>query len=116
MFHPDLTGLQLYDIIWGGIRRLLEVGIHVLCLVCDGGKPNRRFFRNHLSKEGTRNGIVYKVRNMYDPTKFVYFMSDVPHLIKTTRNCWANSCSQGTRYLWVSYGIMTLDSLIHLLL
>lgn len=104
----DLTGLQLNDIIWGAIRRLMEIGIHIICLVCDGGKPNRKFLHNHFTKEGTRNGIAYKVRNMYDPQKFIYFMSDVPHLIKTTRNCWANSSSKGTRYMWVSQ----MDSII----
>ena len=103
LLYVDLTGLQLHDILWGAIRRLMEIGINVICLVSDGGKPNRKFYRMQKSKDGTREGIVYKVKNIYDPTRDIYFMSDVPHLMKTTRNCWSNSCSQGTRYLWVSH-------------
>ena len=99
----DLTGLQLHDIVWGAVRRLQEIALQVDCIVCDGGKPNRKFIHDHISEEGVRDGVVYKVRNMYDPTKFIYFMTDVPHLMKTTRNCWANSHSQGSRYLTVSH-------------
>ncbi len=104
-FRIGLTGLQLHDIIWGGIRRLQEISLQVDCIVCDGGKANRKFFHDHMSAEGTRDGVVYKVCNMYDPTKFVYFMCDVPHLMKTTRNCWASSHSQGSRYPWVSHRV-----------
>ena len=32
----------------------------------------------------------------------IYFFSDVPHLIKTTRNAWANSTEKGTWNLMIS--------------
>ena len=85
----------------GSIRRLHEIGLNVICIVADGAKPNRRFMKDHSHKEGTKNGIVYKARNIYNPSMFVYFMSDVPHLIKTTRNCWLCSQFGGVRCLWV---------------
>ena len=74
----DVTGSQLHDIVWGSIRRLHEIGLNVICVVADGAKPNRRFMKDHSHKEGMKNGIVYKARNIYNPSMFVYFMSDIP--------------------------------------
>jgi len=51
--------------------------------------------------KGMKDGVVYKARNIYAPEKFVYFMPDVPHLIKTTQNCWEQSHGSGTRHLLV---------------
>ena len=43
--------------------------------------------------------VSYKTPNPYsEEERWIYFVSDVPHLIKTTRNCWANK----NRHLWVS--------------
>ena len=57
-----------------------------------------------------RGTVTYKTRNPYSPDgSDVYFMSDVPHLIKATRNCWSNSFGHShTRALWVSDDIMLL--------
>ena len=46
---------------------------------------------------------VHKIINPYsDEGRHIYFMSDVPHLLKTTRNNWSHSFSHGnTRNLWV---------------
>ncbi len=73
-------------------------------MVSDGAKPNRKFF-NSLGVEKTdmKNGIVYRTVNRYCHERYIYLMSDVPHLIKTTRNCWYSSKSGGARYMWVSY-------------
>ena len=48
-------------------------------------------FRMHADPAGgiVANGKVYKTTNVYAPDREVYFMSDVPHLIKT-QNCWEN--------------------------
>ena len=91
----------MHDILWEAIRRLEQIGLHVVALTCDGAKPNRKFYKDHFHKECTKNGVVYKAPNIYRPGAYVYFFSDVPHLIKTTRNAWANSTSNGTRRLWV---------------
>lgn len=57
-------------------------------MVCDGAKTNSKFFNSLGAMENDkRNGIVYKTRNRYCHDRFIYFMSDVPHLIKTTHNC-----------------------------
>ena len=45
--------------------------------------------------------VVYRAVNFYtEENRYIYF-SDVPHLMKTTRNCLANSGGgRGTRYMW----------------
>ena len=46
--------------------------------------------------------ITCRTVNLFRPEKrFIYFTSDVPHLLKTTRNCLSNSGSDKfTRYMW----------------
>ena len=58
---------------------------------------NRRFFKLHSSLVMPEE--VYKVNNPFtSEDRQIFFMSDPPHLIKTTRNCWASQ----KRILWVS--------------
>ena len=69
--------------------------------VCDSAKSNRKFLKTLGVKEHVKKGIVYKTVNRYCHERFIYFISDVPHLIKTTRNCWYSSSLTGTRCMWV---------------
>ena len=103
-----VTGKSLYWIMWEGVRRLEQCGfkvasacIHkqrnyyfeqVILFVCDGAKPNRRFFNGMGFKDEKKDGVVYKTLNRYSTDRYIYFISDVPHLIKTTR----------VRFMWVS--------------
>lgn len=97
----DLTGGKLFPIIWEAIECLERLGFNVVALTGDGASPNRKFF----SLRGESNDeICYKTPNLYTKEdRFIYFFSDVPHLVKTTRNCWSHSFGHGcTRKLWVS--------------
>ena len=76
--------------------------MQVIVFVCDGAKPNRKFMKDIGSKTDKKEGTVYKTINRYSPDRYIYLMCDVPHLIKTTRNCWYSSKCGGTRYMWVS--------------
>lgn len=100
-FHVGVVADELHEVVWGTVRQLHEIDLTALCVIADGAKPNRKFFQDHAHKEGMKDGVVYKARNIYAPEKFVYFMPDVPHLIKTTQNCWEHSHGSGTRHLWV---------------
>ena len=61
----------------------------------DGASVNRRLVKLHDTSEK----IVYRVRNIRaSDGRYLFFFSDPPHLIKTTRNCWASK----SRTLWVS--------------
>lgn len=69
--------------------------LQVLAVTFDGASVNRRLAKLHHPQDD-----VYKVKNVHAPdARYLYFISDPPHLIKTTRNCWSSS----TRLLWVRY-------------
>ena len=57
------------------------------------------------SRKSATSMPIYKTTNPYCQDKRpIYFISDVPQLIKTIRNCWSHSFSHGnTRKLWVSF-------------
>ena len=48
--------------------------------------------------------VSHKVRNPYSKEdRYLFFFVDVPHLLKTVRNCWSNSFGHSySRALWVS--------------
>ena len=53
---------------------------------------------------GKKEDLVYKTDNPYADSKEnrpLYFISDPPHLIKTTRNCWSHSGPNETRLMTV---------------
>jgi len=89
-----LSGDLLVDPVWKAIARLERQGIRVLALTCDGASTNRRLWKLHSKgRDTSERGVMYKVLNIHatDQARFLYFISDPPHLIKTTRNCWASS-------------------------
>ena len=62
---------------------------------------------SELSKpsEPSKPTILHKVLNPYaDDGRMLFFFSDPPHLLKTTRNCW----SSRARQLWVCYIVMII--------
>ena len=73
----------------------------MILFVCDGAKPNRKFLNSMGRESEMKHGVMYKTVNRFCQERFIYFMSDVPHLIKTTRNCWYSSKTGGARYMWV---------------
>lgn len=88
-YHASIgfTGDQLFDIVWEATRVLESIGFKVRAWVCDGAPPNRKLFRmNENSKEE-----FYFTTNQYAPDRKIYFISDTPHLLKTTRNNVENS-------------------------
>lgn len=92
-----ITADLLYPLLWEAIRTLeLVTDLRVLFITCDGASPNRKFFNIHGEGE-----LVNFTRNPYNRALNIYFISDVPHLLKTARNCLSNSYShRNTRSLW----------------
>ena len=92
-----ITADCLYPLLWEAIRTLeMDIGLKVLFITCDGASPNRNVF--HLHGNGD---IFHCTRNPYSPTRFIYFISDVPHLLNTARNCFSNSMShRNSHSLW----------------
>lgn len=96
----NLTSDILFPLVWRAIEKLEAAGLRVVSVTCDGASSNRKFFRMHPSGKAP---VTYKSINPYaDDERYIFFFSDVPHLIKTTRNCWSNSFAHSnTRALWV---------------
>jgi len=76
----------LHRPLWECIFRLEKCRFKVLFITADGASTNRALFQNHDSA----SSMVYKVPNKYVDDRSIYFFSDPPHLMKTTRNCWAS--------------------------
>ena len=74
----------------------------MIATTCDGASQNRRFFRLHKDTDGhAGKDVTCRTINLFAPDRFIYFLSDPPHLVKTARNCLYNSgFGQATRYMW----------------
>ncbi|XP_070193287.1 uncharacterized protein [Littorina saxatilis] len=95
-----VTSEFLYPIIWQAVKILeYRCKLKVLFITCDGASANRRFFK--LNKTADQE-CTYWCWNKYSFDKRkIFFVCDVPHLLKTTRNCFANSFyHKKTRMLW----------------
>ena len=122
----DANHTALYPMVWNVVRALEGYGfkvcmkyvygyvadryirtyhsskLQVIYLSCDGASSNRSFFQMHSAPENCKHGVVYCTTNPYaQDGRCIYFMSDVPHLIKTVCKCWLSSRIQGTRYMEV---------------
>ncbi len=92
----NATGDLLFPIVWKAIEHIEVIGLKVICVTADGAASNRKFFRMHR-KIGDKE-VVYKTPNVFaKEERSVYFVSDPPHLIKTTRNCLSHTGWNGTR-------------------
>ena len=98
----DITSDLLYPLVWEVVKNLECAGFRVISLTGDKASVNQTFFQMNQSAKKTEK--VHKIRNPYSiDGSYIYFISDVPHLIKTTRNCWANSFGHSyKRAMWVS--------------
>ena len=64
--------------------------LKVIAVTCNGASPNRKLFRMHchLTQDDDMNpetDVTYRTRNLFCGTEntFLYFISDVLHLLKT---------------------------------
>ena len=100
------TCFQMFPLLWKAISILeLTCGLKVVAETCDGASSNRKLFKMHKllePKEPNKADVTYKVRNLFSrEPRNIYFFSDAPHLMKTARNCFANSgAGTGTRFMW----------------
>ena len=84
----DTKADLLFILVWEAVQRLELAGFNVITITCD-----RAFYRMHRTNLEDAD-VVYKTINPYtEDCRFIYFFADVPHLIKTVRNCMSNSFS-----------------------
>ncbi len=95
------SGAEIALMAWDVVRNLEICDLKVIALSCDGASTNRCFFKMYSS---SKNDLpAYKTRNPYrNEDRQIYFISDVPHLMKTVRNAWSHSFAHGGhRPMWV---------------
>ena len=93
----NVDSLQLFTLFWKAVGILEEcVGIKVVGVTSDGASTNRKMYRMHLhmTPVGHYNNdvdVVYRTLHTLtdenEDDRYIYFISDPPHLIKTARNC-----------------------------
>ena len=94
-----ITADALYPIVWEAIRLLEIDGLKIICVTADGDSANRKFFRMHKTSDPL---VPYKAKNPYAMDgRWLYFIADPPHLIKTVHNCWSHSSESGTQHMQV---------------
>ena len=97
-----VTSTQLFPIFWEAVS-LLEMirNLWVVAVAFDGATSNRRFYLLHEELDGKgETDICYRTQNLFAPSRFIYFIADAPHLIKTAGNCLYHSGSgRCTRYM-----------------
>lgn len=99
----SLSGHKLYPITWDVIEALEINDLQVMSISCDGLSANRKFFRIGMDTT-IKSKVPYKTTNPFDTTRNIYYFCDVPHLLKTTRNCFSNSFAHSrSRKLKVYY-------------
>ena len=81
----NLSGEQLYSTAWRVTEAAEAAGFQVIAITADGVAVNR--MHKDVSGSNVAKGVVYKTPNIYTPGRNIYFISDVPHLMKITRNC-----------------------------
>ena len=106
-----VTSIQLLPIFWEAVCILeSSCNLWVIAATSDGASPNRSFYRMHKALDGdSGKEVCYRTINFYAPHRFIYFFSDAPHLIKTTRNCLyhsgSGSCTRYVKITIISHGL-----------
>lgn len=98
-----VTSHQLMPLFWEAISVLeLTCNLWVIASTSDGASPNRRLYRMHKPLDNNaEDDLCYRTINLYAPQRYIYFFSDAPHLVKTTRNClYSSGHGSCTRYMW----------------
>ena len=110
----NATSIQLFTLFWKAVGILEEnVQLKVVGATSDGASPNRRMYRMHLHMTRVEDAsndvdVIYRTLNlMADEERYIYFISDLPHLIKTARNCLKNSLVGYTRSMWNNGNFLT---------
>jgi len=100
-----LTKEQFYRWSWEVITKLERAGIAIIAFTSDGSPINRAFIKmNKPATEGC--GFTFDTVNKAAPERRIYFIADVPHLLKTIRNCFYSSSDK--RYMNKRTGKMML--------
>lgn len=83
--HSNVKAETLAKIILECVIVCENAGLHVDFVTCDGASSNRAMWRS-FGVVGTKEKTVCRRKHPSDPERFLYFVSDFPHLAKCVRN------------------------------
>ena len=112
-----VKSFQIMPIFWKAVLYLEKCGLKVVSCTADGASHNRKFFRMHKALEWKAGkDVVFRAKDIHaKENRFIYFFCDVPHLIKTARNCVSNSGSgRATRFMWNNVFFILWSHISHL--
>ena len=96
----DIQASQIFQLLWKAVGICELNPLRVIAVTCDGVSANRKLFKMHfqLTFDDDVNpdvDITYRTRNLHSlqEKQFIYFISDILHLLKATWNCLYNSGS-----------------------
>lgn len=88
----SVSSRQMYMWTWQVISSLERAGVYIIAFIGDGCSVNRAFVKMHIPSHSVRkSGVVYATVNKAAPHRPLFFISDVPHLLKTLRNSFYTS-------------------------
>ena len=100
----NVTSYQLFSLFWEAVFILeLKCNLWVVAVTADGASANRAMFRMHylLGEDYSDKTLTYRTINLYAKYRFIYFISDAPHLVKTLRNYLFHSgFGKSSRHMW----------------
>lgn len=102
----NVTSFQIMPLFWKAVSILeMSCNLWVCAAVSDGASSNRKFYEMHagLVGENCNSDVVYRTINLFAPSRYIYFFSDAPHLLKTARNClYGSGTGRHPRLMWNS--------------
>ena len=94
----SVSSVQLFPLFWKAVGILEDsCGIKVVGVTSDGASPNRSMYQMHLHMTRVEDlnedvDVTYRTLNiMAEEKRYIYLLFDTPHIMKTARNCLANS-------------------------
>ena len=84
----NIYSLQIISTFWEAISILeYTCNLPVIAAVSDGASQNRVLNRMNSGLDDHPDAdVVYKTVNSFAPDRYIYFIADAPHLMKTARN------------------------------
>lgn len=95
----NVSSGDLFPVFWEAVCYLeTSCSLKVIASTSDKASSNQKMYQMH--KITDEDEICYKCINIFSPDRFIFFISDPPHLIKTIRNNILSSGSGQNNLLW----------------
>ena len=102
-FTGNVTSFQLTPLFWRTVAVLeVSLNLRLYAAVNDGASPNRKFFHLHVQlAKDVDCDVVYKVKNIFAPSQYIFFFPDSLELMKAARNClYSSGFGSSSRLMW----------------